>query len=80
MLFRSYRNFGKENQEAIASLTVPEAEEMIKEGQFGEGTMLPKIEAAISYLSANKDGRVLITSLAKVSDALKEKAGTILTA
>ena len=75
-----YRNFGKENQEAIASLTVPEAEEMIKEGQFGEGTMLPKIEAAISYLSANKDGRVLITSLAKVSDALKEKAGTILTA
>lgn len=75
-----YRNFGKENQEAITSLTVPEAEEMIKEGQFGEGTMLPKIEAAISYLSSNKDGRVLITSLAKVSDALKEKAGTILTA
>lgn len=75
-----YRNFGKENQEAITSLTVPEAEEMIKEGQFGEGTMLPKIEAAISYLSSNREGSVLITSLNDVSDALKGKAGTIITA
>ena len=75
-----YRNFGKENQEAIASLTVAQAEEMIKEGQFGEGTMLPKIEAAISYLSACKEGKVLITSLDTVSDALKGKAGTVITA
>lgn len=75
-----YRNFGKENQEAITSLTVPEAEEMIKEGQFGEGTMLPKIEAAISYLSSNGEGSVLITSLNDVSDALKGKAGTMIMA
>ena len=75
-----YRNFGKENQEAITSLTVPEAEEMIKEEQFGEGTMLPKIEAAISYLSSNRKGSVLITSLDAVSDALKGKAGTVITA
>ena len=75
-----YRNFGKENQEAIASLTIAQAEEMIKEGQFGEGTMLPKIEAAISYLSACKEGKVLITSLDTVSDALKGKAGTMITA
>ena len=75
-----YQNFGKENQEAIASLTIAQAEEMIKEGQFGEGTMLPKIEAAISYLSACKEGKVLITSLDTVSDALKGKAGTMITA
>ena len=75
-----YRNFGKENQEAITSLTVPEAEEMIKEEQFGEGTMLPKIEAAISYLSSNREGSVLITSLNDVSDALKGKAGTMIMA
>ena len=75
-----YRNFGKENQEAIASLTIPEAEAIIKEGQFGEGTMLPKIEAAISYLSSNREGSVLITSLNDVSDALKGKAGTMIMA
>lgn len=75
-----YRNFEKENQEAISSLSVSEAEEMIKEGQFGEGTMLPKIEAAISYLSSNREGSVLITSLHDVTDALKGKAGTVITA
>lgn len=75
-----YRNFGKENQEPIPSLTIKEAEEMIREGQFGEGTMLPKIEAAISYLSSNKEGNVLITSLNDVADALKGKAGTVITA
>lgn len=75
-----YRNFGKENQEPIPALTIKEAEEMIREGQFGEGTMLPKIEAAISYLSSNKEGNVLITSLNDVADALKGKAGTVITA
>lgn len=75
-----YRNFEKEGQEAIASLTVADAKKMIEEGQFGEGTMLPKIEAAISYLSVNPKGSVLITSLDAVTNALKGKAGTVITA
>lgn len=75
-----YKNFGKENQEALSSLTVAEAKKMIQDSEFGEGTMLPKIEAAISYLTANRQGRVLITSLDAVSDALKGKAGTVITA
>ena len=75
-----YRNFGKENQEAIAALTIAEAEKMIADGEFEKGTMLPKIEAAISYLSVNPKGSVLITSLEAAADALKEKAGTVITA
>ncbi len=75
-----YRNFGKENQEAIASLTIAEAEKMIADGEFEKGTMLPKIEAAISYLSVNPKGSVQITSLDAAADALKEKAGTVITA
>ena len=50
------------------------------EGQFEAGTMLPKIEAAITYLEENPKGKVLITSLDKVKDALKEKSGTVITA
>ena len=42
--------------------------------------MLPKIEAAITYLTANPEGSVLITSLASVSEALKGKAGTVISA
>ncbi len=74
-----YQNFGKENQQPIASLTVAEAEKMIADDEFEKGTMLPKIEAAISYLTANQNGNVLITSLETVSQALKGKAGTLIT-
>ena len=50
----------------------------IKE-EFGKNNMLPKIEAAISYLEAVPSGRVLITSLDKATDALKGKSGTLIT-
>ena len=42
--------------------------------------MLPKIEAAIAYLEENPRGKVLITSLKNVKDALKDKSGTVITA
>lgn len=75
-----YKDFGKESQEAIPSLTIAQAQNMISENTFGEGTMLPKIEAAVSYLSSNREGSVLITSLDAAADALKGKAGTLITA
>ena len=74
-----YQHFGKEDQKPIFSLTLSEAEEMMAEGEFEEGTMLPKIEAAITYLSANPNGSVLITSIESVTDALRGKAGTVIT-
>lgn len=74
-----YRNFGKSDQEPIPSLTVPQAKDLCESGQFEEGTMLPKIEAAISYLQSKPEGRVLITSLGDVKDALKGKSGTVIT-
>ena len=75
-----YLDFGAENQRPIASMTVNEAREAISQGQFEAGTMLPKIEAAVSYLEKRKDGRVLITSMKKVRDAVKGRAGTVITA
>lgn len=75
-----YRNFGKPDQQAIPSLTVAQAKELCEEGQFEAGTMLPKIEAAVTYLEENPLGKVLITSLGDVKEALKEKSGTIITA
>ncbi len=75
-----YRNFNKPEQEPISSLTVSQAETLCEDGQFEEGTMLPKIEAAISFLKDNPKGRVLITSLKDVKDALKGKSGTVICA
>lgn len=75
-----YRDFGKETQTPLTELTVAEAKELTAQGQFEAGTMLPKIEAAISYLEKVPDGRALITSMEKVKDAVKGKAGTVIRA
>ncbi len=61
-------------------MNTAEAKEYIAKGEFQEGTMLPKIEAAISYLEANPQGNVLITSLSNAADAIKGKSGTVITA
>ncbi len=74
-----YRDFGRENQSPVLSMTVAGAKELIGQGQFEAGTMLPKIEAAISYLESKKDGRVLITSMAEVREAVRGRAGTVIT-
>jgi len=74
-----YENYGTENQKPLFAMTVPQAQELMAQGQFEPGTMLPKIEAAISYLGANPQGRVLITSMDALKDALKGKNGTTIT-
>lgn len=73
-----YKNFGTDKQEAINHLTITEATAYIEKKQFGEGNMLPKIEAAIAYLQAYTNGSVLITSLDNVAAAIKGKAGTVI--
>lgn len=75
-----YRNFGQDTQAEVSSLTVAQAQQMIADNEFEKGTMLPKIEAAIAFLSACPHGSALITSLEAVGDALKGKAGTVITA
>ena len=75
-----YTGFGTDHQAAIDRMNLAEAKEHIQHGEFGEGNMLPKIEAAITFLTANPEGSVLITSISAVSDALNGKAGTFITA
>ncbi len=75
-----YCNFGKADQQPIERMNVAQAEEYIRQGEFEATSMLPKIEAAIEYLKANPAGQVIITSLEAASDAVKGKAGTIITA
>ena len=61
-------------------MNVEKAKELIAQGQFGEGNMLPKIEAAIDYLEYKKDGKVVITSIEKAAEGLKGKTGTVIRA
>ena len=50
----------------------------LENGEFGEGTMAPKICAAIYFLQYHGQ-KVVITSLEKIEDAINGKAGTIIT-
>jgi len=71
-----YVNFGKENQTALDEVTIPEMERYIEEKQFAPGSMLPKVEAAISF-AAGKKGRVAIIGLLEAAAAaLDGKSGT----
>ena len=75
-----YTDYDKESRQPVTEMTVAQAKEYMKEGQFEAGTMLPKIEAAIAYLEKVPQGSVLITSLKQVKDAVKGKTGTRITA
>ena len=75
-----YKNYNTASQEPITNMTISEAKAFIEQDQFGAGTMLPKIEAAIEYLTAVPTGSVLITSLDSTNDAIRGKVGTVITA
>jgi carbamate kinase len=68
-----YRRYRKSNQEAVRELSPAEAEELLPE--LPEGSMRPKLEAAVAFARAG--GETLITSSAALTDALSGEAGTV---
>ena len=71
-------NFGKEDEKALDTMTVAQAKEYLAEGQFGEGTMAPKIEAAIDFIGESAIRSVLITKLNKEGTELIGGMGTLI--
>ena len=69
-------NFGKPDQKGLDDLTPADARKYIEEKQFAPGSMLPKVQAALSF-AESKSGRVaLITLLEKAADGISGKTGT----
>lgn len=71
----AYLNYGQESQIALGILTPKEVFNYIKDGQFGVGSMLPKIQAITMF--ANKKRVGIITSPENLELSLKRRAGTI---
>ncbi|MBR5376801.1 MAG: carbamate kinase [Lachnospiraceae bacterium] len=69
-------DFEKETERSVALMNTGEAKKYLDEGQFGEGTMKPKIEAAIAFLEKRPEAKVLITSLSKAKEAIEGNTGT----
>ena len=74
-----YLDWGKPTQRPLTRITPDEAERLDREKQFGEGSMAPKIRAAIDFVRRT-GGRATITELSRGRDAVRGKAGTTITA
>ena len=68
--------FGQPDQEWLSELSIEQAEQYLADKEFAEGSMKPKIEAALGFVKAKEGGSALITSLEKAFDALAGKTGT----
>ena len=70
-----YAGWGTEQQRAISSMSVSEADRLAAEGAFGEGSMAPKVAAAADYVRRTQ-GRAIITELSKGRAAVQGVGGT----
>lgn len=70
-----YLNFEKKNQKKLRNVKLKDMKKYLKKEHFSEGSMKPKIEAAIGFIE--KGGKeVIITSLNKLLSAMDGKTGT----
>lgn len=72
-------NWGKPNQENLSHMTLAQAKQYVEEGHFAPGSMLPKVQAAMKFVTANPGKKAIITSLDKAIEALEGKTGTVVT-
>ncbi|MCD6476102.1 MAG: carbamate kinase [Anaerolineaceae bacterium] len=68
-------NFNTPEQIDLDKITVAEAKQYIKDGQFAKGSMLPKVEAIIKFLE-NGGKQALITDPPSIGSALRGETGT----
>ena len=73
----AYLNFGKPSQKPIRKLNLPLARNYLRQGQFAEGSMGPKVLAAVRFVERG-GRRAIITSPELARKALAGKAGTVI--
>jgi carbamate kinase len=74
----AYLDFGRKSQKKIPRMDMAEAEKRMAEGHFAEGSMKPKVEAALRFLG--KGGKkAIICSIEDIAAAFEGKAGTMIT-
>lgn len=69
-------NFNQPNEEALGQISAEEMQKHIDDGQFAAGSMLPKAQAALQFVSGGEGRTAVITSLEKTTEAIDGTAGT----
>ena len=73
-----YLDFNKPSEKKLKYVTVKELEKYMKGDHFAKGSMFPKVNACIKFLSEKPGKTAIIASLANASEAFFEKSGTII--
>ncbi len=71
----AYLNYGTPKQTMIGKATAKQMEQYMAEGHFKEGSMAPKITAAIRFVK-NGGEKAIIAELGKLTEAMQGKTGT----
>lgn len=69
-------NFGQPTEQSLGEVSAEELQQHIDAGQFAAGSMLPKTQAALSFVTGASGRTAIITSLEKTADAINGVAGT----
>ncbi|MBP1904609.1 carbamate kinase [Paenibacillus turicensis] len=75
-----YVNYNQPNQEKLEEVTVDQLKQWIKEAQFAPGSMLPKVEAAISFVEGRQGSKAVITSLENINSIFTGGSATVVQA
>ena len=70
-----YADWGSQSQRPLSSISISDAKALDAAGAFGEGSMAPKVRAAVRYVEST-GGRAIITELSRGLDAVHGRAGT----
>ncbi len=71
-------NFGTPEQREIKEMRIAEALSFIDKGEFGKGSMLPKVQAAVSFVESGYGKTAVIASLEKAPLAMSGVSGTVI--
>ena len=70
--------FGTPEQRDLDSLDLVTAQHYIDSGQFGVGSMLPKVQAAMGFVASGPGRKAVICSLDKAPLAMVGQSGTVI--
>jgi carbamate kinase len=74
-----FTGWGTPGQKKLTRISRTEAQKLLKSGEFGSGSMAPKVEAALAYLAPSGDQRAVIGRLERLPQLVDGTSGTSIT-
>ena len=73
-----YIDYQKPSQRKLENISIKETKQYMLGDYFAKGSMYPKVNACVKYLTAKPGKTAIISSLVKAKEAFQEKTGTII--